>query len=44
MMAYLLSSIYVVVGDAVKGGITAEKNGVVRGVVSAGNAVGTNPS
>jgi hypothetical protein len=43
-MAYLLPSIYVVVGDAVKGGITAEKNGGVRGVVSAGNAAGTNRS
>jgi hypothetical protein len=43
-MAYLLPSIYVVAGDAVKGGITAEKNGVVRGAVSAENAAGTNRS
>jgi hypothetical protein len=38
-------SIYVVAGDAVKGGMTTnEKNGVVRGVVSAENAAGTNQS
>jgi hypothetical protein len=38
-------SIYVVAGDAVKGGMRAanKENGGVRGVVSAKNAVGTNP-
>jgi hypothetical protein len=35
---------YGVARDAVKEGLTAEKNGVVRGVVNAENAVETNPS
>jgi hypothetical protein len=35
---------YVDAKDAVKGDLTAEKNGVVRGVVNAENAVETNPS
>jgi hypothetical protein len=39
-----LPSIYVVAKDAVTGGMKAEKNGVVRGVVSAENAAETNQS
>ncbi len=45
-MAYLLPSIYVVAGDAVKGGMRAanKENGDVRGVVNAVNADGTKQS
>jgi hypothetical protein len=43
-MMLVSPSIYVVAKDAVKEGITAEKNGVVRGVVSAENAAETNQS
>ncbi len=40
----LSPSMYVVAKDAVKGGMKAGESGVVRGVVSAKNADGTNQS
>ncbi len=39
-----MPSLYVVVGDAVEGSMKAHEHGVVRGVVRAKNAAGTNPS